>query len=181
MGHIDRIRSARRQRVLRHLRQLRRRARLSQHRQRRDMAKPRRLRPNRPPRYSGPLDRRRSRRSTTALPRHRYRCDGVDRRRPHVDDGRDRIWSGSDDVAVADAHAGGTETVIRVYTWPRGVARHYSVKLPMAFSVRGYLVLLLAAVGVACGQAATSTAPSPISQNPTSSLSTSFDALAMPA
>ena len=39
----------------------------------------------------------------------------------HVDDRRDRIWAGSDDVALADSHAGGTETVIRVYAWPRGV------------------------------------------------------------
>jgi len=53
---------------------------------------------------------------------------GVDRRRPHVDDRRDGIWAGSDDVALADSHAGRTETVIRVYTWPRGVARHSSLK-----------------------------------------------------
>ena len=58
--------------------------------------------------------------------------------------------------------------------------------------MRDYLVILVAAVGVACGQAATPTAPSPISQSPTapgippaandltSSLSASFDALAMP-
>src|SRR5215216_2497320 len=112
------------------------------------MAKPRWLRPDGLSRHPGPLDRRRSGRSAAAVPRHRSRCDGVDRRRPHVDDRRDRIWAGSDDVALADSHAGGTETVIRVYTWPRGVARHSSVKLPMEFPVvRGYLVILVAAVG----------------------------------
>jgi CubicO group peptidase (beta-lactamase class C family) len=42
--------------------------------------------------------------------------------------------------------------------------------------VRGYLVIAVAAVGVACGQTATPTAPSPVI-----TLSTSFDALAMPA
>jgi D-alanyl-D-alanine carboxypeptidase len=54
--------------------------------------------------------------------------------------------------------------------------------------MRGYLVIVVAAVGIACGkQAATPTAPSPVSQStPTavdlkSSLSTSFDAMAMPA
>ena len=53
--------------------------------------------------------------------------------------------------------------------------------------VRGYLVVPVAAVAIACGQAATPTAPSSVSQlTPTaadlnSSLSKSFDALAMPA
>ncbi len=40
----------------------------------------------------------------------------------HVDDRRDRIRAGRDDVAVADSHAGRTETVVRVHAWPRGVA-----------------------------------------------------------
>src|SRR5215203_4263262 len=95
------------------------------------MEKPRWLRLERLSRHPGPLDRRRSGRSAAAVPRHRSRCGGVDRWRPHVDDRRDRIWAGSDDVALADSHAGGTETVIRVYTWPRGVARDSSVKVPM--------------------------------------------------
>ena len=59
--------------------------------------------------------------------------------------------------------------------------------------LRGYSVILIGAVGIACGQEATPTAPSPISQSPaapaipptandlTSSLSTSFDALTIPA
>jgi D-alanyl-D-alanine carboxypeptidase len=53
--------------------------------------------------------------------------------------------------------------------------------------VRGYFVILVAAVGIACGQAATPTAPSPVSHSTptagdlTSSLSTSFDTLAIPA
>jgi CubicO group peptidase (beta-lactamase class C family) len=58
--------------------------------------------------------------------------------------------------------------------------------------VRAYLVILVAALGVACGQSATPTAPSPTVVQPApgitptvndlqSSLSTSFDALAMPA
>ena len=42
----------------------------------------------RPSRHPGPLDRRRSGRSAAALPRHRSRCDGVDRRRPDVDDAK---------------------------------------------------------------------------------------------
>lgn len=48
--------------------------------------------------------------------------------------------------------------------------------------VRGYLVILVAAVGIACEQAATPTAPSSVTADDlTSSLSTSFDALAIPA
>ena len=53
--------------------------------------------------------------------------------------------------------------------------------------VRGYSVVLLAAVGIACGQAATPTAPSSVSPSTStandlkSSLSTAFDALAIPA
>jgi CubicO group peptidase (beta-lactamase class C family) len=55
--------------------------------------------------------------------------------------------------------------------------------------VRAYLIILAAAVGVACGQAAAPTAPSSVSVQTapataadlTSSLSTSFDALAIPA
>ena len=51
--------------------------------------------------------------------------------------------------------------------------------------VRGYLVILLAAVAIACGQGATPTAPTPGIPAPAgdlqSSLSTSFDALTIPA
>jgi hypothetical protein len=36
--------------------------------------------------------------------------------------------NGLPDVALADSHAGWTETVTRVYAWPRRVARHSSVK-----------------------------------------------------
>ena len=51
--------------------------------------------------------------------------------------------------------------------------------------VRGYLVILVAAVGIACGQGATPTAPTPgipaTAGDLKSSLSTSFDALTIPA
>jgi D-alanyl-D-alanine carboxypeptidase len=51
--------------------------------------------------------------------------------------------------------------------------------------VRGYLVILVAAVAIACGQGATPTAPSPgvpaTAGDLKSSLSTSFDALTIPA
>src|SRR5687768_5723050 len=51
--------------------------------------------------------------------------------------------------------------------------------------VRGYLVILVAAVAIACGQGATPTAPDPAipatAGGLTSSLSTSFDALTIPA
>ena len=56
--------------------------------------------------------------------------------------------------------------------------------------MRGYLVILSAVIGVACGKAATPTAPTSIVQTAavtptavdlTSSLATAFDALAMPA
>ena len=56
--------------------------------------------------------------------------------------------------------------------------------------MRGYLVILVAVIGVACGKAATPTAPSddrsaagipPTAVDLTSSLSTAFDALAIPA
>jgi CubicO group peptidase (beta-lactamase class C family) len=48
--------------------------------------------------------------------------------------------------------------------------------------VRGYLVILVAAVGLACGQSATPTAPSAVTAvDLTTSLSTSFDALAIPS
>ena len=51
--------------------------------------------------------------------------------------------------------------------------------------VRGYLVILLAAVAIACGPGATPAAPTPgipaTAGDLTSSLSTSFDALAIPA
>ena len=56
--------------------------------------------------------------------------------------------------------------------------------------VRGYLIILAAAVGIACGQAETPTAPSPVisqaglppaAADLASSLSTAFDALAIPA
>lgn len=50
--------------------------------------------------------------------------------------------------------------------------------------LRGYVVILIAAVGIACGQAATPTAPSPAAPATTanlqSSLSTAFDALPIP-
>ena len=63
------------------------------------------------------------------------------------------------------------------------MARHSSVKLPMA-KVRAYLVILVAAVGIACGQAATPTGPSagtpPTPVDLQAFLSTSFDALAIP-
>jgi CubicO group peptidase (beta-lactamase class C family) len=65
----------------------------------------------------------------------------------------------------------------------------------MGFRVRGHFVILVAVVGIACGQAATPTAPSPptapgipptsgippTAGDLTSSLSSSFDALSMPA
>jgi D-alanyl-D-alanine carboxypeptidase len=57
----------------------------------------------------------------------------------------------------------------------------------VALKVRAYSVVLVAAVGIACGDAATPTSPSSVSSVPPtadalkSSLSTSFDALAMPA
>ncbi len=51
--------------------------------------------------------------------------------------------------------------------------------------MRGYLAILVAAVGIACGQGAAPTAPTPdipaTASDLTSSLSTSFDALAIPA
>jgi D-alanyl-D-alanine carboxypeptidase len=51
--------------------------------------------------------------------------------------------------------------------------------------VRGYLVILVAAVGIACGEGATPTAPTPgipaTAGDLKSSLSTSFDALTIPA
>jgi D-alanyl-D-alanine carboxypeptidase len=56
------------------------------------------------------------------------------------------------------------------------------------YKVHRYLVILVAAAGIACGQAATPTAPSsvtpglpPTAVDLTSSLSTTFDALAIPA
>ncbi|MDQ3071067.1 MAG: beta-lactamase family protein, partial [Acidobacteriota bacterium] len=99
---------------------------------------------------------------------------------------------GSDDVALADSHAGGTETVIRVHTWPRGVARHASVKWPMEFPVakvrerlleRALAIIGLAISVCACGGAGPTTpvVPPTTTVDLKSSLSTSFDALSMPA